>query len=124
MREAAVVIGDKAMQDAMGRSPITGPGQAEFADQAILEHTPEAFDAALGLRAVGSDGGDAEWLPGAAELSGRALMILVLIVEALVQWYAILSRRREPLLHESPYVATQWTEGYSGVAHGEAQGDD
>jgi carbon starvation protein len=45
-----------------------------------------------------------------------ALMILVLIVEALVQWYAILSRRRETVLHESPYVATQWAEG---AAHGD-----
>jgi carbon starvation protein len=53
-----------------------------------------------------------------------ALMILVLLVEALVQWYSILSRRREPVLHESPYVATQWAEGFSGAAHGEAQGDD
>jgi carbon starvation protein len=49
-----------------------------------------------------------------------ALMVIVLIVEALVQWYAILSSRREPLLHESPYVPTRWAEGYSGVA----QGDD
>jgi carbon starvation protein len=49
-----------------------------------------------------------------------ALMVIALIVEALVQWYAILSSRREPLLHESPYVPTRWAEGYSGVA----QGDD
>ena len=45
-----------------------------------------------------------------------ALMTFVLIVEALVQWYAILSRRRESVLHESPYVATQWAEG---AAHGD-----
>jgi len=38
-------------------------------------------------------------------------MILVLLVEALVQWYAILSRSREPVLQETPYVATQWAEG-------------
>jgi carbon starvation protein len=49
-----------------------------------------------------------------------ALMVIVLIVEALVQWYAILSSRRAGVLHESPYVATQWAEGYSGMA----QGDD
>src|SRR4030081_800113 len=49
-----------------------------------------------------------------------ALMVIVLIVEALVQWYGILSSQREPLLHESPYVPTQWAEGFSGVA----QGDD
>src|SRR5271168_3654219 len=45
-----------------------------------------------------------------------ALMILVLIMEALVQWYAILSHRREPVLHEAPYVATQWA---AGAAHGD-----
>jgi len=38
-------------------------------------------------------------------------MILVLLVEALAQWYAILSRVREPMLRETPYVATQWAEG-------------
>jgi carbon starvation protein len=49
-----------------------------------------------------------------------AVMILVLVVEALAQWYAILSGRREAVLHEAPYVATQWTEGFTGTA----QGDD
>ena len=48
-----------------------------------------------------------------------ALMIIVLIVEALATWYGILSRRRESVLHESPYVRTQWAEGYSGAAHGD-----
>jgi carbon starvation protein len=48
-----------------------------------------------------------------------AVMIIVLILEALAQWYEILSSRRAPLLHESPYVPTQWAEGYSGVAHGD-----
>jgi carbon starvation protein len=40
-----------------------------------------------------------------------ALMILVLLAEALFQWYEILSRKRETALHETPYVATQWAEG-------------
>jgi carbon starvation protein len=48
-----------------------------------------------------------------------ALMVMVLIVEALVQWCSILSRRREPVLHESPYVATQWAPDFSGAAHGD-----
>jgi carbon starvation protein len=48
-----------------------------------------------------------------------ALMVLVLIVEALVQWYAILGRRAEPVLHESPYVTTQWAPDFSGAAHGD-----
>ena len=48
-----------------------------------------------------------------------AAMILVLIVEALAQWYSILSRRKEPELHESPYVATRWAADFSGAAHGD-----
>jgi hypothetical protein len=47
-------------------------------------------------------------------------MVIVLIVEALVQWYAVLSSRRGPILHESPYVPTQWVRDFSGAA----QGDD
>jgi carbon starvation protein len=48
-----------------------------------------------------------------------AVMVIVLIVEAIVQWYSILSRRRAPVLHESPYVATQWAPDFSGAAHGD-----
>ncbi|MGB7844783.1 MAG: carbon starvation CstA family protein [Candidatus Acidiferrum sp.] len=40
-----------------------------------------------------------------------ACMILVLLVEAVIQWHAILGRGREPVLHETPYVATLWAEG-------------
>jgi carbon starvation protein len=48
-----------------------------------------------------------------------ALMILLMIIEAVIQWHAILGRRREIVLHESPYVHTQWAAGYSGAAHGD-----
>jgi carbon starvation protein len=47
----------------------------------------------------------------AAVTAVLAAMILVLLVEALVQWHAILTRGRQPVLHETPYVATQWAEG-------------
>ena len=47
----------------------------------------------------------------AAVTAVLAVMILVLLVEALAQWYAILSRGKEPVLQETPYVATQWAEG-------------
>jgi carbon starvation protein len=47
----------------------------------------------------------------AAVTAVLALMILVLLAEALFQWYGILSRKRETALHETPYVATQWAEG-------------
>lgn len=55
----------------------------------------------------------------AAVTIALAGMILLMIVEALAQWYGILGLRREAVLHESPYVRTQWTEGYSGAAHGD-----
>jgi carbon starvation protein len=48
-----------------------------------------------------------------------ALMILILIAEALMQWYAILSGRREAVLHEAPYVETRWVADFTGVAHGD-----
>jgi carbon starvation protein len=48
-----------------------------------------------------------------------ATMILVLIVEALAHWYSILSRRKQPVLHESPYVATNWAADHTGAAHGD-----
>jgi carbon starvation protein len=48
-----------------------------------------------------------------------ALMILILIAEALMQWYAILSGRREAVLHEAPYVETRWAADFAGVAHGD-----
>jgi carbon starvation protein len=51
-----------------------------------------------------------------------ALMIIVLIVEALLQWYRILSGDTKAVLHESPYVATRWPEDFSGVSYGGASG--
>ncbi len=38
-------------------------------------------------------------------------MILVLLVEAVIQWYGILSKRRDSVLHETPYVVSRWAEG-------------
>jgi carbon starvation protein len=46
-------------------------------------------------------------------------MVAVLIIEALIQWYKLLSRRTQPTLHEAPYVATRWAPGFTGVAHGD-----
>ena len=57
-----------------------------------------------------------------------ALMVLILVVEAIFQWFSILSRRREAVLHESPYVATRWARDFTGAGHdtvvGDAMGDD
>ena len=68
--EAAVVVGKKAAQDSIGGVQIASLSQAELAGKTILEHAPEAFDAAFSLRTAGSDEGDAELLEGAAELRG------------------------------------------------------
>ena len=54
----------------VGGIQIAGLSEAEFAGKAILEHAPEAFDAAFGLWAAGGDEGDAELFESAAELSG------------------------------------------------------
>ncbi|HVO58558.1 MAG TPA: carbon starvation CstA family protein [Dongiaceae bacterium] len=43
-----------------------------------------------------------------------ALMILALLAEALVQWAAILSKRKAAQPQESPYVATRWAAGAEG----------
>ena len=43
-----------------------------------------------------------------------AIMILVLLVEAVTQWAVLLTRKRAPVLHESPYVATAWTAAAGG----------
>jgi len=40
-----------------------------------------------------------------------ALMILALVADALLEWTKILTRAKQPTLHESPYVATQWAGG-------------
>src|SRR3989442_5026381 len=67
-REAAVVVGDKASQHTVGGGEVASLREAEFAAQAVLEHTPEPFDAAFGLRTLGSNEGNAEIGEGAAEL--------------------------------------------------------
>lgn len=40
-----------------------------------------------------------------------AVLVFVLLVEALGEWYRILSGRKAPVLHEAPYMATQMAEG-------------
>ena len=40
-----------------------------------------------------------------------AVLVFVLLIEALGEWYRILSGRKTPVLHETPYMATQMAEG-------------
>src|ERR1700693_4657203 len=71
--EAAVVVRDEALQHGVGGVDVGSLSQAKFTGQAVLQHAPEAFDAAFGLRALGGDESDAELLESPAELSGLAL---------------------------------------------------
>src|SRR5271166_5143271 len=71
--EAAVVVSHENAQHGIGGVQIAGLSQAEFAGEAVLEHAPKAFDAALGLWAASGDEGDAELLQSAAELGGLTL---------------------------------------------------
>jgi carbon starvation protein len=45
----------------------------------------------------------------AAVTAALALMVLALLFEAAYEWFNILGRKRAPVLHESPYVATAWS---------------
>ena len=47
----------------------------------------------------------------AAVTAALALMVLVLVVEALFEWIRIWNSAPPPVLHEAPYVKTQWAEG-------------
>ena len=70
--ETSVVVGKKTAQDLVGGVQIVGTGQTQLAGEAILKGAPEAFDAALGLRTLGSNVGNAELFESAAELRGLA----------------------------------------------------
>ncbi len=72
-REAAVVVGDELTQHEVGGAHVCSLGQAQFAAKAILQHAPEAFDAAFGLRRLRRDESDAELREGTTELRGLTL---------------------------------------------------
>lgn len=72
-REAAIVVGDEAAQHSVGRIDVASLSQAQLAAQAILEHAPEALDAAFGLRRLRGDESNAELRESATELRGLAL---------------------------------------------------
>jgi carbon starvation protein len=43
-----------------------------------------------------------------------AVMVLALVFEAVLRWTTILTRKSEAVLHETPYVVTQWAVGAEG----------
>ena len=70
--EATIVVGQETAQGLAGGGQIGGAREAEFTGKAILKSAPQALDAALGLRAVGRNVGDAELGKSATELSRLA----------------------------------------------------
>jgi carbon starvation protein len=40
-----------------------------------------------------------------------ALMVLVLVIEAVYEWARILTNKKAAVMHEAPYVETKWAEG-------------
>jgi carbon starvation protein len=46
-----------------------------------------------------------------------AAMIITLIIEALLQWYRILSSDPKSVLHETAFVPTRWPENFSGASY-------
>src|SRR5271157_835450 len=71
MGKALVVVGAEAIKHGVGLLQGGGVGEAKFADQAILASAPGTLDAALGLRRVGGNLLNAEFLESASELGGR-----------------------------------------------------
>src|ERR1035441_7204783 len=65
--EAAVVVGQEVAKDLVGGVQIVRASQTQLAGEAILKGAPETFDAALGLRTLSSDVGDAELLQSRVE---------------------------------------------------------
>ncbi|HYK38496.1 MAG TPA: carbon starvation CstA family protein [Candidatus Eremiobacteraceae bacterium] len=43
-----------------------------------------------------------------------AVMVLALVFEAVLRWTVILTKKSEAVLHETPYVVTQWAVGAEG----------
>lgn len=69
--EAGIVAWEKAVEHALGLRERACLGEAELADQAILEGAKEPLDPPLGLRGVSTDPADTEFLEGAPDLGGR-----------------------------------------------------
>ena len=71
--EAAFEVGQESLEHAIGVFQSANLGEAKFADEAVLEGAPEAFDAAFGLGRVGGDLLDAEFFQGATDVSGELM---------------------------------------------------
>ncbi len=68
--KALIVAGDVGGQKGVRASEVADAREAELTDQAILEDSAQAFDAAFRLRRGGGDPLDAEFGEGPTDLSG------------------------------------------------------
>jgi len=68
--EAAIEVREELRQEGVGGLARGDPAQAQFADEAILQGSPEALDAALGLGRAGREVADPELLEHAPEVGG------------------------------------------------------
>lgn len=85
LSETGIVAWEKAVEHALGLGERAGLGEAELADEAVLEGAKEPLDPPLGLRGACADPADAEFLEGAPDL-GRRGSALELLGEG--QWGA------------------------------------
>lgn len=53
-----------------------------------------------------------------------AAMILILLAEALLQWYRILRGDSRAALHESPYIPTRWGRDFAGASYTHPPNED
>jgi len=70
VREAGIVPREKPIEHALSLCHRAGLGQPELDHEAILKRAKEALDAPLGLRRMGTDPADAQFLERPADLSG------------------------------------------------------
>ncbi len=70
LSETGIVAREKAVEHALGLRERACLGEAELADEAVLEGAKEPFDPPLGLRGVSTDPADAKFLEGAPDLGG------------------------------------------------------
>ncbi len=76
---AASVAREEVREESVGPVAVGDAGQAELADEPILEVAEEGFDAALGLRGGGGDPADADLLEGAPHLRRRRSTLELLL---------------------------------------------
>jgi hypothetical protein len=81
----SVVSGQEASKDLVGLFAICGASHAQFAGQAVLKGSPEALDAALGLRREGMDELNPKLVKKPAELSWFAMSCQLLLKRELAQ---------------------------------------